>query len=114
MPGQPPGDVDQFFTAVRFQLRAYVRTWRFFGLLIFVAVVSLAIFGVDVYRGSDYITAVSPTASAFLHGYLTFLPYAVIITGASLGGDALAVDLTGGPGYLMLTLPVRRQTLLLG
>ncbi|EQD53139.1 permease component of an ABC-transporter, partial [mine drainage metagenome] len=31
-----------------------------------------------------------------------------------LGGDALAVDLGGGPGYLMLALPVRRRTLFAG
>ena len=114
MPTPLPSDADQFWTAVRFQLRAYLRTWRFLGLLIFVAGISLAVFGIDLYRGTDVITATSPTASAFLGVYLGNVSNAVIITGAFLGGDALAVDLAGGPGYLMLTLPVRRRILLLG
>ncbi len=107
-------DLDQFRTAVRFQLRAYVRTWRFLGLLFFVAAVTLALLGVDVYRGADAVKATSPTASDFLGTFLGFLTYAVVVTAAFLGGDALAVDLSGGPGYLMLTLPVRRRVLLFG
>lgn len=114
MPATAAPDIDQFWTALTFQLRGYVRTWRFLGLLLFVGGISAVVVGIDLYRGSAVITATSPTASDFLNGFLGNVTSAVIITAAFLGGDALAVDLAGGPGYLMLTQPVRRGTLLLG
>ncbi len=108
------GDAPQFWTALTFQIRSYLRTWRFLGLMLFVVGVSVAVLAVDIYRGSEVIKATSPTASAFLATYLGNVPTAIAITAAFLGGDTLAVDLAGGPGYLMLTLPVRRRTLLAG
>lgn len=108
------GDRAQFQTAFRYQLRSYLRTWRFLGLLIFVAVVSGAILAVQLHRGVDLVTANYPTASDYLSGYLSVLADAVIVIGAFLGGDALAIDLSGGAGYLMLSQPVRRRTLLAG
>lgn len=107
-------DVDQFRTAFLYQLRAYLRTWRFIGLLIFVTLVSAAILGVQLHRGVATVTGNYATASDYLAGYLSSLEDAIIVTGAFLGGDALAIDLAGGPGYLMLSQPVRRGTLLAG
>jgi ABC-2 type transport system permease protein len=110
----PVGDIWQIWTGFRFQVRSYVRTWRFLGLVIFVALVSAIILSVQLYRGSDYITTTYATSSDYLASYLGYIGDAVIITAAFLGGDALAVDLGGGPGYLMLTQPVRRGSLLVG
>jgi ABC-type transport system involved in multi-copper enzyme maturation permease subunit len=111
---EPLSDLRQFRVAFLYQLRAYFRTWRFLGLLIFVILISVAILGVQVSRGADTVKANHPTASDELSSYLAEIGDAVIITAAFLGGDALAVDLGGGPGYLMLTQPVRRYTLLAG
>jgi ABC-2 type transport system permease protein len=107
-------DLKQLQIAFRYQLRSYLRTWRFVGLLVFVAVISAAILAVQLNRGADAVLANNPTSSDYLSTYLSFLPDAIIITAAFLGGDALAVDLSGGPGYLMLAQPVRRSTLLSG
>lgn len=107
-------DAKQFRTTYLYQLRSYVRTWRFVGLLVFVALIATAVLAVQLSRGTDYVTATNPTSSDYLAGFLGYLTTVVVITGAFLGGDALAVDLGGGPGYLMLTQPVRRGTLLLG
>lgn len=107
-------DLDQFQTAFLYQLRSYVRTWRFIGLLVFVAIIAAVILAVQLHRGITTVMATNPTSSDYLSGYLAFIQDAVIITAAFLGGDALAVDLGGGPGYLMLTQPVRRGTLLAG
>jgi len=112
--GQVVGDLDQFRTAFVYQLRAYFRTWRFVGLLIFVALVSVAIFGIQLDRGVATVTGTFASSSDYLARYLAYVSDAVIVTGAFLGGDALAVDLAGGPGYLMLSQPVRRGTLLAG
>lgn len=114
MPPTIRGDLDQFWTALVFQLRSYVRTWRFLGLLLFVAGISAAVLGVRVYQGEGAVHAEFPSASDFLGGYLGQVGTVVIISSGFLGGDALAVDLGGGPGYLMLTLPVRRRTLFAG
>ena len=108
------GDLPQLKVAFLYQLRSYLRTWRFLGLLIFVFLISIAILTVQLHRGVAAVTTTNATASDYLVTYLSFLGDAVIIVGAFLGGDALAVDLAGGPGYLMLTQPVRRSTLLAG
>ncbi|EQD39334.1 permease component of an ABC-transporter, partial [mine drainage metagenome] len=110
----PASDLAQFRTAFRYQLRAYLRTWRFVGPLIFVTAVSIVILAVQLHNGVAEVTANHPAASDELSAYLAEITDAVIITGAFLGGDALAVDLGGGPGYLMLALPVRRRTLFAG
>lgn len=108
------GDLPQFWTALAYQLRSYVRTWRFAGLLLFVVAVSAAILASDFRHGADYVHVQSATASAFLQGFLSSVGLVVGLAGAFLGGDALAVDLSGAQGYLMLTQPVRRGTLLMG
>jgi ABC-2 type transport system permease protein len=108
------GDLSQFRTAFSYQLRSYVRTWRFAGLLIFVAAVSVVLLAVQLHNGASQVTANHPSAGDELATYLAEITDAVIITGAFLGGDALAVDLSGGPGYLMLSQPVRRRTLFAG
>ncbi len=107
-------DLEQFWTALVYQVRSYVRTRRFLGLVLFVAVVSAVVLGVDFYQGAAAIKVASPSADGFLSGYLGSVGLVAVISAAFLGGDALAVDLAGGPGYLMLTQPVRRGTLLAG
>ncbi len=107
-------DFRQFLVAFRYQLRSYFRTWRFLGLLVFVLLVAGAILGLQLHRGVTTVTTNNPTAGGYLSGYLGTVSDAVIIVGAFLGGDALAVDLAGGPGYLMLSQPVRRSSLLAG
>ena len=108
------GDLRQFRIAFLYQLRSYLRTWRFIGLLIFVLLIASGLLAVQLHRGVDAVTANNPTSSDYLATYLSTLEDAVIVVAAFLGGDALAVDLSGGPGYLMLTQPVRRGTLLAG
>ena len=103
-----PSDVTQWFSAFQRQIRFYLRTQRFLGLLGFVALVSVAATAVAIVRGS---TATS--APDYLYGILGNLPTFGIIVGAFIGGDAIAMD-SGGTGYFTLVLPVRRLVLLLG
>lgn len=111
---EPIRDLQQLRTAFVYQLRSYLRTWRFLGLLLFVAAVSTVILVVQLHNGVAQVTANHPSASDELSAYLAEITNVVVITGAFLGGDALAVDLGGGPGYLMLSQPVRRRTLFAG
>lgn len=110
----PIDDFRQFRTAFLYQLRSYLRTWRFVGLMAFVILVSIAVLAVQLDNGVTVVKANHPQASDELASSLSLMTDAVIIVGAFLGGDALAVDLSGGPGYLMLSQPVRRRTLLAG
>lgn len=107
-------DGNQLRTVVLFQLRSFVRTRRFLGVLAFVVLISVALLGINLAKGAGSVTASYSASGDFLSGFLTYAADAIIITGAFLGGDALAVDLSGGPGYLMLVQPVRRHILLLG
>ncbi|MDE1821943.1 MAG: ABC transporter permease [Euryarchaeota archaeon] len=107
-------DLQQFLTTFLYQLRFYLRTWRFAGILLFVAAISAAVLSLQLYRGVIAVQTTNPTSSDYLHAFLGNIGSAIIIAAAFLGGDAIAMDMGGGPGYLMLTQPVRRWVLLAG
>ena len=104
-----PSDGAQWLSAVRRQLRYYLRTWRFVGLLIFVLVVTVAGTSLSIAYHSS-----GKSASDYLFGEFSSFATLGIIIGAFIGGDAIAVDFGTGSGYFMLVLPVRRLVLLLG
>ena len=104
-----PSDTAQWVTAVRRQLRFYLRTWRFVGLLIFVLIVDLAVTSVNIAYNSS-----GTSAGDYLYNAIGAMPTFGVIVGAFIGGDALAMDFGSGTGYFMLVLPVRRIVLLLG
>lgn len=104
-----PSDRSQFFTAVRRQFRFYRRTNRFYGLLGFVLLVSVAFVAVTIGENSN-----SGTVASYLSGLLGTVGIFGIIVCAFIGGDAIAMDFGSGTGYFMLVLPVRRRVLLLG
>jgi ABC-2 type transport system permease protein len=104
-----PSDTAQWVTAVRRQLRFYLKTWRFVGLLLFVLVVDIAITALNIAYNSSGLSA-----SDYLYSAIGPVPTFGVIVGAFIGGDALAMDFGGGTGYFMLVLPVRRIVLLLG
>ncbi len=104
-----PSDVSQWWAATRYQLRFYLRTWRFLGLLLFFVIVGGAATGVEIYLHDS-----AGTAAAFLSSGLGSLSIFGIIIAAFIGGDAIAMDFGGGTGYYMLVLPVRRASILLG
>ena len=106
-------DMSQYLTAVRRQLQFYLRTWRFIGLLVFVAVVSAAVLGVQAYLGVANVASGS-TPAKYLSGYLGEIGTVVVLVAAFLGGDAIAMDFGSATGYFLLVQPVRRVVLLLG
>jgi ABC-2 type transport system permease protein len=104
-----PSDQVQFVTAIRRQFRFYRRTLRFYGLLGFVLLVSVAFLTVTIAQNND-----GGTAPAYLASLLGAVPIFGIIICAFIGGDAISMDFGSGTGYFMLVLPVRRSVLLLG
>ncbi|MGD0250089.1 MAG: ABC transporter permease [Thermoplasmata archaeon] len=104
-----PSDVAQWITAVRRQLRFYLKTWRFVGLLLFILIVDVAITAVGIAYNMS-----GTSASDYLYGAIGAMPTLGVIVGAFIGGDAIAMDFGSGTGFFMLVLPVRRTVLLLG
>ncbi|HTP55568.1 MAG TPA: ABC transporter permease [Thermoplasmata archaeon] len=104
-----PSDLEQWGTAVRRQLRFYLKTWRFLGLLLFVVIVGAASTVVTIYYHSS-----GTSASDAMYSGTTGIGIFGVIVGAFIGGDAIAMDFGSGTGYFMLVLPVRRVVLLLG
>ena len=104
-----PSDQVQFLIAVRRQFRFYRRTNRFYGLLGFVLLVSVAFVTVTIAQNNG-----GTDASSYLASLLGAVPVFGIIICAFIGGDAIAMDFGSGTGYFMLVLPVRRSVLLLG
>jgi ABC-2 type transport system permease protein len=108
-PATAPPDIAQWVTAVRRQLRFYLKTWRFVGLFLFIAIVDVAVTAVGIAYNMS-----GTSASDYLYGAVGAMPTLGVIVGAFIGGDAIAMDFGSGTGYFMLVLPVRRTVLLLG
>ncbi len=104
-----PSDYAQWMIAARRQLRFYLRTWRFIGLLIFVLIIGVAGTALSI----AYHDSGTSAANNFA-GLTTGLSTLGIIICAFMGGDAIAMDFGSGTGYYLLVLPVRRRVLLLG
>lgn len=109
-----PSDTEQLVGAFRFQLRFYLRTWRFIGLALLVAAITAAFAGLTLDHGTAVVKAASPTAADYLSMALAELGSTVAIVCAFFGGDAIAMDFGSGSGYFALVQPVRRPVLLLG
>ena len=104
----------QWWIVLRRQFTFYLRSYRFIGLVAFVAVVSTAVLALQLHAGVATVKGNNPTVSDFLTGDLGLVSVAIILVAAFLGGDAIAIDFGTSSGYYMLVLPVRRIVLLAG
>lgn len=97
------------------QFRDYLRTYRFLGLVVFVAIVAglWLFFLVEAGTGIVRLSFLN-SVSEFLTDYSQATPLWIILAGAFFGGEALSVDFNTGTGYYTLVLPVERSTLLAG
>ena len=110
-----PSSVDQWYVVARSQVLHYVRTYRFLGLVVFVAGVSATWLSLLVASGRglvqiNYLNSVSE----FLTDYADSVPLWVILAAGFFGGDALSVDFHSGTGYYTLVQPVNRSVLMAG
>jgi ABC-2 type transport system permease protein len=110
----PEGDIDQYLTAVYYQLKFYLRSWRFIGLMLFTIALTGGIMAYQLHLGIDHLKTNSPTVSDFLSSGLGEMSTEVVLIAAFFGGDAISTDLGTSTGYYMLTLPVRRAVLMMG
>lgn len=97
------------------QLRHYLRTYRFYGLLAFVALVSSLTLAFELDAGVASVQfAQLYRSSEYLSNYIVYVGFWIILAAAFFGGDALSVDFATGAGYYMLVLPIKRPVLLAG
>ncbi len=108
-------DFDQFRTVTGSQLTNYLRTYRFLGLLLFVAFISVMTLAFELYAGvAATRVAQLNRSSEYLSNFLDYAGLWVVIAAAFFGGDALSIDFSTSAGYYMLVLPVKRSVLLSG
>ena len=107
-------DIDQFLVAARFEVRSYLRTNRFFGILGLSGVASLIASAYLAYLGGSAIQAQWPTLDDFLATFTSYTSTLLLISTALLGGDAISTEFGTPAGYFSLVQPVRRSVLLLG
>ena len=111
----PVSSLGQWRITTFHQLGHYLRTFRFFGLLGFVVLVSVLTLAFQVDAG---VAAVQVQQlfrpSEYVSNYLVNTGLFVVLAAAFFGGDALSVDFSTGAGYYMLVLPIRRPILLAG
>ncbi len=108
-------DLEEWWIVTKHQLRHYLRTNRFLGLLGFVFVVSALTltFQISVGIPTEQLAQLDHPAE-YICNFLGYAPLWIILAAAFFGGDALSVDFSSGAGYYMLVLPIRRSVLLLG
>jgi len=110
-----PPRSSQWFVVARGQILHYVRTYRFLGLLAFVAVVSASWLVLLIASGRGLVQlSFLDSTSEFLKDYTASVPLWIVLAAAFFGGDALSVDFHSPTGYYTLVLPVDRGVLLAG
>jgi ABC-2 type transport system permease protein len=109
------GDLAQWRIVTSSQIAHYLRTYRFLGLLGFVALISALTLATEVQAGVALVQQVQlHKVSEYLSNFLVWTGLWIILAAGFFGGDALSVDFSTGSGYYMLVQPVRRGTLLAG
>ncbi|MCI4331535.1 MAG: ABC transporter permease [Thermoplasmata archaeon] len=109
-----PEDLDQFLVAARFEVRSYVRTYRFYGIVGLCALASLIASAYLLDVGSAGVRAEWGTLPEFLAAWTGYSGTLAVLSAALLGGDAISAEFGTPAGYFSLVQPVRRSTLLLG
>ena len=111
----PPSDLEQWGIVAISQIRHYLRTYRFLGLVAFVGVVSALWLSLTLATSVGLLRfSYLNSISEFLTDYVASSPLWVVLAAAFFGGDALSIDFHSGAGYYTLVLPVKRGVLLAG
>ncbi|WP_337859950.1 ABC transporter permease [Ferroplasma sp.] len=106
-------DVNQYMVALKYQLKSYIRTRRFIGLLIFTIIISIGITALILH--DEYSMLKAGTPLFYFYNYLSgFSADLVVIIGAFFGGDIISTDTGTNAAYYSLVQPVRRSVLFLG
>lgn len=99
----------------RIQLLYYIRTVRFFFILIITLLIDSIVLGIDFYTGLNIIKISSVNSNGLFSSVVANLPLFIVpLIGALYGGDAVSLDSGTNAGYFMMTTPVNKISMLIG
>ncbi len=106
-------DLRQFFIALKYQLKSYLRTKRFAGLSLFTVAVTSGVCILIIH--DEYSMFRAGTDAFFFYNYMEeFSVDIAVIIAAFFGGDLISSDTGTNAAYYSLIQPVRRSVLFLG
>ena len=108
------GRIAEISVSFKYQLKSYLRTKSFLAMAILVALISIAVFVVELHVGINAINAEYSNASNYLYSFMQNITFVVIIVAAFFGGKAISTDFASNYSYYILVQPARRSSILIG
>ncbi len=107
-----PGSMTQVFTVTKYTLLDYLRSRRFFIMLIITALISILLTVlVGYYRPASFLTDDLSFYSSWWGNSVTFV---VILSAIFFGGDAISGEFQNKTGYFGVPNPIRRSSIYIG
>ncbi len=107
-----PGSLNQVLTVTKYTLLDYLRSRRFFIMLIITALISLLLSVlVGYYRPASFLTNDLSFYSSWWGNSVTFV---VILSAIFFGGDAISGEFQNKTGYFGVPNPIRRSSIYIG
>ncbi len=107
-----PGSLNQVVTVTKYTLLDYLRSRRFFIMLIITALISLLLSVlVGYYRPESFLTNDLSFYSSWWGNSVTFV---VILSAIFFGGDAISGEFQNKTGYFGVPNPIRRSSIYIG
>jgi ABC-2 type transport system permease protein len=107
-----PGSINQVGVVMRYTFLDYLRSRRFFILLVISLIISaLLTFVVAYYRPASFLSDILGFYSGWWGGSVTFV---VVLSGIFFGGDAISGEFQSKTGYFTLPNPIRRSSIYVG
>jgi ABC-2 type transport system permease protein len=107
-----PGSMTQVGTVMKYTLLDYLRSRRFFIMLIITALISVLLTVlVGYYRPASFLTDDLSFYSSWWGNSVTFV---VILSAIFFGGDAISGEFQNKTGYFSVPNPIRRSSIYIG
>ncbi len=109
---QVPSGFNQTFTIVKYTFLDYLRSKRFFVLLLIVLAIGFLLTGiVGYYKPASFL---SSQLSFYSQWWGTSVTFIIIISAVFFGGDAISGEFQNKTGYFMISNPIRRSSVYIG
>lgn len=107
-----PGSITQIRIAMKYTLLDFIRSRRFFVILIITLVIGIILTGVvGYYRPAGF---VSSDLAFYSSWWGTFVSFVIILSGIFFGGDAISGEFQNKTGYFSAPNPIRRSSIYIG
>ena len=107
-----PSSMTQVSTVMKYSLLDYIRSRRFFIMLIITVLIGAILTGVvGYYRPAGFLTS---DLSFYSGWWGTFVSFVIILSGIFFGGDAISGEFQNKTGYFTAPNPIRRSSIYIG